>query len=62
MCAKKRDYGHTIKITNVNPTVHEQLSNIAKNQGVDRSDFLKPHLREILSKYPDNMKIPPREY
>lgn len=62
MATKNRDYGKRITITHVNEKVHDELTNIARNMGVDRSDLLKPHLREILSKYPDNMKVPPREY
>lgn len=34
----------------------EKVSNIAQNKGMTISDFLKPHIREIVSKYPAILK------
>jgi len=47
-------------ITNVNPDIKRQLKNVAKyeqNSGV--SEFIRPHLRKVLERYPDDIKNPP---
>lgn len=36
--------------------IYEQIANIAENNEMTISDFLKPHIREIVSKYPEELK------
>jgi hypothetical protein len=57
----KRDFGKVISITNINPGVHDDITNIAANQGISRGDFLKPYLRNIANEYPPQMKQPPQK-
>jgi len=47
-----------IKITNVPPTVKEQLENIADHMGVETGSFLKTELRHIIDRYPEKMRLP----
>lgn len=50
-----------IKITNVPPDVAKELKNIADNEGVPFSSFLKPKLREIRDSYPKDMRTPKKK-
>ena len=51
-----------IRIYGVPAPIHEQLRNIAKNEGAnDLSALLKPHLRKIVESYPERMRLPPRD-
>jgi hypothetical protein len=36
--------------------IYEQISNIAENNEKSISDFLKPHIREIVEKYPKELR------
>jgi hypothetical protein len=47
-----------IKITNVNPSVHEDLKNISKNQGISMAALIKPSLRSLADSFPPEMKKP----
>lgn len=38
-------------LNNIPNSLHEQLTNIAKNKGITLNDFLKPYLREVTQKY-----------
>lgn len=48
-----------IRITGVSPEVHRDLINISKNESVNLSDLLKPHLRKIRDTYPESMRKKP---
>jgi hypothetical protein len=50
-----------IRIKNVPANIHEQLINIAANTGTNLSQILKPELAKICDKYPENMKLKPRD-
>ena len=45
-----------VRITGVPNKVHEELTNIAKNQGMPLGTFLKPYLRKITEEFPEQMK------
>lgn len=46
-----------IRITGVPEQIKSDLKNIAKNQGVNLGQLLKPKLREIRDSYPEHMRI-----
>lgn len=50
------DYLKKGRIVNVNSTLKEDLSNIAKNLGETKSAFLRKKIREKMAKYPDEFK------
>jgi hypothetical protein len=50
-----------LRITGVNPKLKDELNNIAANQGINLTSFLKPKLREIADSYPEKMKQKPAE-
>jgi hypothetical protein len=52
----RRAYGE-LRIYGVHKTA-EELKNIADHVGINTSDFLKPHLKEIVSKYPEHYRKP----
>ena len=45
-----------IRIKGVPCNVHQQIKKIEKYEGMEMSTFLRPKLREIANKYPDNIK------
>lgn len=47
-----------IRINGVPSLLHQELSNIAKNVGVDLSSLIKPTLRELADKYSEKYKRP----
>lgn len=50
-----------IRVRGVSETLKQELLNIARNQGIKLSDFLKPKLREIRDSFPKELRTPPRE-
>jgi hypothetical protein len=48
-----------IRIRLVSPDLITELYNIAKYKDLTLSTFLKPHLRDIANKYPEEMKRNP---
>jgi hypothetical protein len=48
-----------IKITNVPNSLKTELTNIAKNHGVELGSWLKPKLRELANTYPQRMREAP---
>jgi hypothetical protein len=50
-----------IRVKGVSVKTHNELQNIAENNGVSLSNFLRPKLTEIANGYPDHMKLPPRK-
>ncbi len=47
-----------IRIYNVAPHIHQQLINIAANQGIKWGDFLKLELRKVIDRYPEKDRLP----
>lgn len=52
---EKRDWTE-IRVRGVNPNIPEQLHNIAKNVGMDFPRFMKRELKEIIQRYPENLR------
>lgn len=46
-----------IRIRNVRPELHEEITNIAKNSGHTLSGFLRFELHKIAKAYPQDMKV-----
>lgn len=47
-----------LTITNVNPTLVNELNNIADQLGIPLASFLKPKLKDIADSYSKEMKEP----
>lgn len=54
---KPQAYLTDAKITNVPITTFETLNNIAKNEGMTFSGFMKSQLKKIIESYPPNMRV-----
>jgi hypothetical protein len=53
-----------IRIIGVPKSVHDQLMNISihENGHNKLSSLLRPHLRKIVESYPEEKRLPPRDY
>lgn len=50
---KKIKENNHLEIRNIPRETLEPLNNIAKHLGVTMTEFLKPHMRKIIDKYPE---------
>jgi hypothetical protein len=51
-----------LRIQGVSNKTKEEIQNIADNEGIGLSEFMRPHLRKIIDSYPEHKRKPKPDF